>query len=132
MESIATGAFRDFEHLQEEVRRIQPPRPQWSEFLGGQGFSLAGKPAAGDGSADCRDLENRVKAVGERGGELIPLDDRPGVSPRAVVQFWHSLWKRHMGDIPRVIFMGGNGDKVFLAFFRQPLTWEDFGRLWSA
>jgi hypothetical protein len=50
----------------------------------------------------------------------------------AAVQLWHSLWKLHSGDIPRVIFMGGNGIKVFVAFFLQPLTLEDFGRLWSA
>ena len=132
MESIATGAFPDFEHLKEEVRRIGPPRPQWSEFFAGLEFALTGKPAAGEGSGDCQDLESRVKTIGKGGGNLISLDDRSGVSPRAAVQLWHSLWKQHIGDIPRVIFMGGKGSEVFAAFFRQPLTSEDFCRLWSA
>ena len=44
MESIATGTFLDFEHLQEEVRRIEPPRPQWSGFSEvQQEFSVTGK-----------------------------------------------------------------------------------------
>jgi len=126
MEAISTGAFPDFDHLKEEIRQIQPPRPQWSEFSAGK-FALAG-----DGSGDCWAFESGKRTIGAADGDLIPLDDPAGGSPRAAVQLWHSLWKQRVGDIPRVIFMGGNGNKVFVAFFRQPLTAEDFGRLWSA
>jgi type VI secretion system protein VasJ len=127
MESIAAGAFPDFEHLKKEVRGIQSPRPQWSEFRAGQ----TNLPVA-DGCGDCGGGENEIKTISEGGGDLILLEDRAGGSPRAAVQLWHSLWKRQFGEIPRVIFMGGNGDKLFVAFFLQPLTAEDFSRLWSA
>lgn len=133
MESISTRTFPDFKHLKEEVRRIKPPQPQWSEFFEvQQEFAATGKSLAGDGSRHSQAVENRIKAIGSGIEIMVPIDEAPGIPPLAAVQLWHSLWKLHSGDIPRVIFMGGNGIKVFVAFFLQPLTLEDFGRLWSA
>jgi hypothetical protein len=133
MESISTRTFFDFNHLQEEVRRIKPLRPQWPRFLEvQQEFSVTGKSSEGVAAIPCQTVENSIKAIGAGTGVLIPIDEGPGISPLATVRLWHSLWKLQGRDIPRVIFMGGNGIKIFVAFFLQPLTMEDFGRLWSA
>ena len=133
MESISTRTFFDFNQLQEEVRRIKPPRPQWSKFLEvQQEFPATGKSSEGVAAIPCQTVENSIKAIDAGTGALIPIDEGPGISPLATVRLWHALWKLQVRDIPRVIFMGGNGIKIFVAFFRQPLTGEDFGRLWSA
>ena len=76
MESISTRTFFDFNQLQEEVRRIKPPRPQWSKFLEVQQESPAtGKSPEGVAAIPCQTVENSFKAIGAGTGVLIPIDD---------------------------------------------------------
>ena len=70
-------------------------------------------------------------AVAKESEIFVALDEAPSVDPFTLIRLWHASLKKHHAEPPKAVFMGGNTTATRLAFFRRPLTTQDFVRLWS-
>ena len=119
--------------LEDEIRRISPPYPQWSEFVKEkEGLWEAHEAPGSHGFPEIMaTVTEQVRSL-ENATELyIPLKQWSLFDPFALISCWHSLLKAHHRETPNVVFMGGTPDGVCLAVFRRPLVPNDFVRLWS-
>jgi type VI secretion system protein VasJ len=130
MEGISTRMFHDLRQLEEEVRRIKPPEPDWTQFAQlEEEMTKSGQPCSK--AIDIQAMETSAKAVSNEAVLLIPMDEYPLQDQLVVISIWLSLLKRNVIDIPKTVFMGGNQLSTYLALFRRPLLTRDFVRLWS-
>ncbi len=129
MEYLSTKRFTDFRQIEDEVRSIKPPSPNWSEFTDQRQFE--GSDSNGGRSGDLRSMENRVSDLGEKTEFSIPLDSEPSGDPFVLAGLWHFLLKTRFREVPNAVFMGGVPEEACLAVFRRPLIPSDFVRLWT-
>ncbi|MEW6381894.1 MAG: TagF domain-containing protein [bacterium] len=121
-----SAPLADVRRLEAEILAIKPPMADWTGLLKERESwpGAFGAPAS---------MSGIVEDVMEKEEVFIDLNQgRPehGHLP-LVVSSWHRFLKAHLGDMPKVVFMGGTADKTFLAVFLRPLKPADFVRLWS-
>lgn len=132
MENASVRTYETLRNLEDEIQKISPPYPQWSEFVkqkeslweahdvpGNKGFQDVVATIA----EQVRSMENATEL-------FIPLTQWALFDPFALVSCWHSLLRVHQKETPNVVFMGGTPDNVCLAVFKRPLVPHDFVRLW--
>lgn len=133
MESLSARLFRNLKGLEDDLARVRAPEPAWAEF--GEHPAQAGPsdPSSGEGIGPGRqeNLEGRVPAVAKESEIFVALDEAPSVDPFTLIRLWHASLKKHHAEPPKAVFMGGNTTATRLAFFRRPLSTQDFVRLWS-
>ena len=122
MESLSSRMLSDLQHLGDEIERLNPPQPQWSEFKNVDDRNLPQGIEA---------LKNRIKTVAKENSIFVPLDENLLEDPLRLIHLYHSFLKSHLPEMVTTAFMGGDPLKTWLAFFRRPLITEDFIRLWS-
>ncbi|RPJ10939.1 MAG: hypothetical protein EHM36_02450 [Deltaproteobacteria bacterium] len=130
MEGIATRMFRDLKHLEDEIRTVIPPKASWPEYEGlreGMAKDPCDKKIFDDIQLSLS--EGFQKTQGN--GVLLDLSEKPTKDYHALIQLCHKMTKDQGGEIPKVVFMGGNASKTYLAVFTRPLVTQDFLRLWS-
>jgi type VI secretion system protein VasJ len=124
IEYLSTKRFMDLKQLEDGVRIIKPPHPQWSEFVSQRGNVNAS-------SWNPRDLENKAVGLSTETDFFVPLEGGPSDDHLAVAGLWHFFLKANNMTAPNAVFMGGVPDEAYLAVFKRPLMPTDFVRLWS-
>ena len=133
MESLSARIFRNLKQLEDELLRVREPQPLWTEFaeisiqIEAKGLSSSVAP----GASCSNHIEEQAAARAKNPEILVPLDESPALDPFAIIHRWHASLKKYHTDSPKAVFMGGNAGASRLAFFRRPLTTQDFVRLWS-
>lgn len=123
MERLSTRIFPDLQHLGEEIERINPPQPNWSELA---------SPDEKNFSTDIQTLKDRIRIMAKKDEIFIPFNETFMKDSLKWIHLYHSSLKTHRSEIVTTSFMGGTSTKTWLVFFRRPLVTEDFVRLWSA
>jgi type VI secretion system protein VasJ len=135
MESVAARPHRDLKHLDDEIRRIRPPQPEWPIFqrINQDLYDQARCREAPDWPADFKEHADKLLAASEDKGEgiFIPISEKPPLDFLSVIQLWHSALKTHFSELPKAVFMGGAPHRTFLAVFSHRLGSDAFVRLWS-
>ncbi len=121
LEYLSTRTFTNMKTLQESIRNIMPPSPDWPLFTARrnkliESLHISAPPANG--------LPNRAEG-------FINLDKSPLDDQFRLINYWHSTLKSDNKSVPNAIFLGGTFDRSFLAFFRRSLTRNDFVQLWA-
>jgi type VI secretion system protein VasJ len=127
IEYLSAKRFIDFKQLEEEVRIIKRPYPQWSEFVSQRRSLGESSPT----SHNPRAVENKAASLSAETDFFVPLDDGPSNDHLAVAGLWHFFLKAHARAVPNAVFMGGVPDEAYLAVFKRPLMPADFVQLWS-
>lgn len=117
IEYLSAFAVNDLKKLDQEIRQIRPPLPEWSSFemdrKASKGFEVV-------------NLLNTDRSEG-----LFDLNMKAEVDP--LIQVAHSLdqIRGRTKEAPNAVFIGGTLDRTYLALFRRPLQTADFIQLWS-
>ena len=128
LEAISTRMYRDFKQMEQDLRTLKPPVPDW------KGFEAEIRAAADTETVEPDGAEPpEAQAEPDDSAVLVlPVSwDRFGDATGDLVR-QHEMLRSRIPEIPKAVFMGGRPDRTFLAVFRRPLAAEDFGRLWLA
>jgi type VI secretion system protein VasJ len=133
MERISSKSFEDLKQFDEEVHKVRPPSPQWSDYL-------TEREKLDKGESDLtnenfgqktRDLNDRAARFANQTETFIPLDEGLSYDQFTLASLWHSFIKTETKVFPNAVFMGGTPLMAYLALFQRPLTPADFVLLWS-
>jgi type VI secretion system protein VasJ len=125
MEYLSMKTFSDLRALEEEVQAVRPPSTSWPDLAAqrGQFQELT--------AHDASNLSREAASLAEKAERYISLDQRDGHNQSELICVYHSMIKARSEGVPNVILMGGTLERVYIVFFRRPLTTSDFLRLWS-
>ena len=132
MEYLATKRLLDFNHLEDEIRRLPFPTDNWS------GLNLAGRQttehnAGSDNSAtEETQLQNMISGRPDPLVGIMPLINVSQNDQPRQLSLLHAALKKHSKQPPNAVFMGGIPEKSCLVLFNRPLRPEDFNTLWSS
>jgi hypothetical protein len=76
-------------------------------------------------------IESEVAKLTEDKEIFVPIRTNGSMDQHALINHWHFHVKSRLGAIPNFVFMGGNPDNSYMAFFGRALRPSDFARLWS-
>jgi hypothetical protein len=125
MEYISARVFGTVAGFEYEIRHIKPPAPEWSAVTAKrEEFSKIDMSSVLDAAGRIHNALHEEEC-------FIMLDHTAFPDQNALITRWHSFMKSQGKGIPNATFMGGTTKKTFLAFFRRPLTPDDFLRLWT-
>lgn len=133
MERISSKSFGDLKQFDEEVRKVRPPSPQWSNYLAEREKLDKERSDLSDENfgEKTRDLNDWVARFANQTETFIPLDEGLFYDQFILASLWHFLIKTEIKVVPNAVFMGGTPLMAYLALFRRPLTAADFVLLWS-
>lgn len=133
IEYLGANLFTDFKKLEEEIRTIRPPDPNWSEHAEKRStLNRIGSPLDPYASfLDIRELKKLAATSAEKQEVFISLDRGPCDDKIMHVSLWHLLARESIKTLPNAMFMGGTLDKAYLAVIKRPLKPADFIQLWS-
>lgn len=117
IEYISGQNFSDLKKLEAEIHNIRPPFSGWPELKVKREESMR---------CECKSDHSSFKSE-----DFVPLDHETCYDQSTLISHYHYLLMSDDKTIPNVTFMGGTFEKVFLAFFKRPLTTDDFIRLWT-
>ena len=123
IEYLSTKRLMDFKQLEDEVRMIRPPYPNWSEYVSKRTNLTAS-------SWDPVDAQSKASSLSDEEEFFVALDGGATNDPFALLGLWHSVLKARVRSVPNAVFIGGALDETHLAVFRRPLAPTDFVRLW--
>ncbi len=125
IEYLSTRRLANFKQLEDDVRIIKPPSPNWSEFNDQKArSSLLAR--------DSREISETIDRLSKKTEFLVPFEHGPSGDVFSLAILWHSLLKARLAGAPNAIFMGGVPERTYLAVFKRSLVPTDFVRLWSA
>jgi type VI secretion system protein VasJ len=130
IEHLTTKRFLDFKQLEDGVRIIKPPYPNWSEFIS-QRKSQSEHSNNNLLSCNSKEIKTSVADLTKKTEFFVPLDSVSSNDPITLAGLWHSFLKSRIRGIPNAVFMGGVPDETYLGVFKRPLVPTDFVRLWS-
>jgi type VI secretion system protein VasJ len=134
IEYLSARVLRGFRQLEDEVRLLRSPHPNWSELKCKENESLRDVQFSSKNMAPgvaLRDAENSVRALKEDAQVFVTLESERTKDPLLLAGQWHSFLKTRLSGAPNAVFMGGIPEEVHLAVFVRPLVPTDFVRLWS-
>lgn len=133
IEYLGANLFTDFKKLEEEIRTIRPPDPNWSEHAAKRtALNRIGSPLDPYASfLDIRELKKLAGANAEKPEVFISLDRGSCDDKIMHVSLWHLLARESIKTLPNAMFMGGTLEKAYLALVKRPLKPADFIQLWS-
>lgn len=131
IEHLTTRRFLDFKQMEDGVRIIKPPYPNWSEFTNQRGSRFERSSDNRLFHQDFRNLKENIDNLTKKTEFFIPIDSVSTNDPVALVDLWHSFLKSRISVIPNAIFIGGVPNETYLGVFKRPLVPPDFVRLWS-
>jgi type VI secretion system protein VasJ len=134
IEYLSARSLRGFRQLEDEVRMLRSPHPNWSELTCKESESprdvrFSSKDMT-PGLA-LRDAENSIGALKEDDQVFFTLENDRGDDPLLLAGQWHSFYKARVSGAPNAVFMGGIPEEAHMAVFVRPLVPKDFVRLWS-
>ncbi len=124
MEYMASRRFTDLTQIEEGLRSIKPPDPNWSEFTDQ-------RESREEFERDFWAMENKVSGLREKTEFYVLLDSGPSNDPFALAELWHFSLKTRIGEVPSAVFIGGVPEEACLAVFKRPLVPRDFVQLWT-
>ncbi len=130
MEHISTRMFRDLKQLEDEIRAINPPKADWSEF-GRFNEEVVDDPSGQRIPDEIRISPSEFIQNIKESEAFLDLNQKPTKDYPRLIHLCHKAIKDQRKEVPKTVFMGGNSLKTYLAIFRRPLGTEDFLRLWS-
>lgn len=131
-EYLSAQRYSDLKNMEAEVRNIRPPIPDWSESKTQRESTREFvKNLRNAFSLETENDEMQAAGLSKKTECMICLDNKLFRNQTVLINYWHFLFKAHIGTIPNAIFMGGTIEKAYLVFFRRPLTPADFVKLWS-
>jgi type VI secretion system protein VasJ len=133
MESLSTRIFRSLKQLEDELVRVRSPQLSWAELGKGntEAMTTDGDSDQFGGAESLGNIESRVVAMGRSSEIFVSLDEGPSQDPLTIMHLWHACLKKYHPEPPKTVFMGGNANENYLAFFHRALMTQDFVRLWS-
>ncbi|MGA1874887.1 MAG: type VI secretion system-associated protein TagF [bacterium] len=151
LEYMATKTSKDLKQLEDEIAKIKPPSPQWTEFLEERkGLMESVTISRGPGPSDCQDgplregisdnpvpdwyfkeFSHMAPDLSERTEAFFCFDGKLCPDHLTLVDVWHLFLKSHLPGLPNAVFIGGAADNLCAAVFRRPLLPADFIQLWS-
>ena len=131
IEYLTTKRFLDFKQMEDGVKIINPPYPNWSEFADQRSSRFESSSNNWLSPQDIRDITKCVDNLTKKTEFFIPLDSESSNDPITLTCLWHSFLKSRIREIPNAVFMGGVPDDIYMAVFKRPLVPGDFVRLWS-
>ena len=133
IESLSIRTFQDLKELEEEIRKIRAPSPEWSEYeavrkdLEQSGLSWE----SGISSWEPPDYRTLEAGLREQKEIMVYLNEKHPHDQFTLTSLYHSAFKARYQVLPNAVFMGGTLDTTYLAVFQRPLTSADFVKLWS-
>ncbi|MDL1962918.1 MAG: TagF domain-containing protein [Deltaproteobacteria bacterium] len=131
IEYLTTKRFLDFKQMEDGVRIIKPPSPNWSEFTNQRSSQFEYSSNNRLCNQNLRGIKEKVDSLTKKTEFFVPLDSVLSNDPITLACLWHSSLKSRLQEIPNAVFMGGVPDDIYLAVFKRPLIPADFVRLWS-
>ena len=131
IEHLTTKRFLDFKQMEDEVRIIKQPYPDWSEFTNQRGSRFERSPNNRLFHQDFKDLKESIDNLTKKTEFFVPLNTVSPNDPITLVDLWHSFLKSRISVIPNAVFIGGVPDETYLGVFKHSLVPTDFVRLWS-
>ena len=131
IEYLTTKRFLNFKQMEEGVRIIKPPYPDWSEFTNQRDSRFEYSSNNRLFHQDLKGIKESVDSLTKKTEFFVPLDSVSSNDPITLACPWHSFLKSHIREIPNAVFMGGVPDETCLGVFKRPLVPADFVRLWS-
>lgn len=133
IESLSMRTFQDLKELEEEIRKIRAPSPQWPEYdavrkdLEQSGLNWE----SGVSYWEPHDFRTLEAGLREQKEIMVYLDEKSSHDQFTLSSLYHSTFKARLQVLPNAVFMGGTLETTYLAVFQRPLTSADFVKLWS-
>ncbi len=133
MEYMSTKRFMDLKQLEDELRFIKPPSPQWGDFITQRGNpeEIVHDASRKRSTWYFQELNKKAEYLAKKAEFFVPLEDGLLDDQLALAGLWHYFLKNKAKAIPNAVFMGGLPSEAFMAVFKRPLVAADFVRLWS-
>jgi len=133
IESLSIRRFQDLKQLQEEIRKIRGPAPQWPEYDAERKNLEKSELISGSGvsSWEPHDFGTLEAGLREEKEIMVYLDEKYPHDQLTLSCLYHSAFKARSPVLPNAVFMGGTLETTYLAVFQRPLTSADFVKLWS-
>lgn len=131
IEYLTTKRFLDFKQMEDGVRIIKPPYPNWSEFTNQRGSRFECSSNNRLFHQDLNGIKESVDSLTKKTEFFVPLNSVSSNDPITLAGLWHSFLKSRIRKIPNAVFFGGTPNDIYLAVFKRPLVPADFVRLWS-
>jgi type VI secretion system protein VasJ len=132
IEYFSTHKFNDLKKIENDMLKIRPPFPAWSDFQN-TGSSLCELSAVPEESVPMLKQLN-TQAVNEAcndTGSIVISTEGPYDSFTITLYINHVL-RNQLQAAPNAIFIGGTFNESQLVFFRRPMKPIDFMSLWSS
>lgn len=132
MESLANRGTRELKPLEEELARIRPPQPDWDRYAEtGRAMLDAGGAKGVELGRILGGIEARAAGVARDTAGVVPIDGAPDGDVFPAIQAWHTQLKAYAKEPLSALFVGGNAQRTWMAYFRRPLEAGDFPRIWG-
>ena len=128
MEKASSRRYADTTQFKEELALMRPPKPEW-ESCQRQAEMLASDSPKNDMFPH---IKQNAEALSLQSEIIVPLDQQRGESISSLICLWHILMRNYTNTAPNAVFMGGEGEQVFLAVFARALGPRDFVELWAS
>jgi type VI secretion system protein VasJ len=132
IEYVGAQRYEEIGRFESAIRGLHPPAPEWADFAGRR--DREGSRPDDRTGADRQDIVPvRVGEGGAAVGEsrFIRLDGGCGRDPFPAAVGWQSRLRRDAAEAPNAVFFGGTISRAYLGVFREPLSAEDFARIWN-
>jgi len=131
MEYLSAKRLPDFNHLEDEVRKLPFPTDNWSDLNLDSRQTVDHNPGFDDSATEGTQLKNMISGRSDPLVEIIPLINGFQNDPPKQLSWLHATLKKRSKQPPNAVFMGGIPEKSCLVLFERPLRPEDFKTLWS-
>lgn len=128
LEYMASRRLEGVGDFEKALKAVKAPENNLSHLLLGLKYHLEQDQGA---DADDHQFHSAAGVLSRELMALIPIDARdlhlsPVLAGRA-----GAFLKRYEAEAPNAFFIGGAGEKNYLAVFRRPLNTADFIRIWT-
>jgi type VI secretion system protein VasJ len=131
IELVSARRFGALGELEEELGKIRPPGPEWSDC-----GSIPGRATGGAGVFSLTpQIQEKYAEVArntcdkEMGCIRFGNDDANDI--HALIMHLNSVLKSNVGKAPNTLFIGGTNNETALFFFRRPMRPDDLLTLWG-
>lgn len=124
-----SGALGEFE---EEIVKIRPPEPSWSDSGSMANSTEAGAPESPIPPHVVKRFAEEARNLSAKEMGIINLGNDASWDSHLLVMHLNSVLKRTLDKAPNTIFIGGTNNESSLIFFRRPMRAADLSTLWGS
>lgn len=129
IEYISTLKFNNLQDMADEIQRIRPPEPDWSDCPTAIGCQ-ADPDTISLSSGETNTTSGSDRPMNDEGVLFLDIANNSDIFK--VICVMNQELKLNLPSTPNTVFIGGTSNHTFLVLFTRPMKPADFTALWSA